>query len=312
MRVHLRRAKKGYAEPTSPLLRLPTARPVPQHKKSHLPSFGRGHNRQLVKSVVRGIFSRLDDDASGSGDGRELISFVEEALPRATPRAVAKLGGDAATAKLAVERLVQKFDANGIKAASDPFDAPRYSPRAVAARLARRTPAHRYAIAVTPSPRRVNPLATLPRAGDGQIDRTEFESIVQKSGCVDVLTQDELRRQLTAEGGLHCSKRPSHEAHFPMTASHTTSLNVQASNKVDGTVFANCLDDGQGRIKSADDVKDCCFMTAPSVLLVHRSRRPPQFDGSLFGTRGFIDDALHGRPLAPENRGPVADRRHIH
>ena len=57
-----------------------------------------GANRQLVKSVVRGIFSRLDDDASGSVDGRELISFVEEALPRATPRAVAKLGGDAATA----------------------------------------------------------------------------------------------------------------------------------------------------------------------------------------------------------------------
>ena len=134
--VHLRRLKKGYAEPTSPLLRLPTARPVPQHKKSHLPSFGRGHNRQLVKSVVRGIFSRLDDDASGSVDGRELISFVEEALPRATPRAVAKLGGDAATAKLAVERLVQKFDANGIKAASDPFATPRHSPRAVAARLA--------------------------------------------------------------------------------------------------------------------------------------------------------------------------------
>ena len=302
--VHLRRLKKGYDKPTSPLLRLPTARPVPQHKKSHLPSFGRGHNRQLVKSVVRGIFSRLDDDASGSVDGRELISFVEEALPRATPRAVAKLGGDAATAKLAVERLVQKFDANGIKAASDPFDAPRYSPRAVAARLARRTPAHRYAIAVTPSPRRVNPLATLPRAGDGQIDRTEFESIVQKSGCVDVLTQDELRRQLTAEGGLHCSKRPSHEAHFPMTASHTTSLNVQASNKkVDGyRIHKLVWTTVKGESKSADDVKKIvASMTAPSVLLVHRaSTAPLQFDVGVFFRDPLVDlltMLCTGRPL---------------
>ena len=250
--VHLRRLKKGYDKPTSPLLRLPTARPVPQHKKSHLPSFGRGHNRQLVKSVVRGIFSRLDDDASGSVDGRELISFVEEALPRATPRAVAKLGGDAATAKLAVERLVQKFDANG----------------------------------------------------DGQIDRTEFESIVQKSGCVDVLTQDELRRQLTAEGGLHCSKRPSHEAHFPMTASHTTSLNVQASNKkVDGyRIHKLVWTTVKGESKSADDVKKIvASMTAPSVLLVHRaSTAPLQFDVGVFFRDPLVDlltMLCTGRPL---------------
>ena len=169
--VHLRRLKKGYAEPTSPLLRLPTARPVPQHKKSISRRSAAGTTASSSKRVVRGIFSRLDDDASGSVDGRELISFVEEALPRATPRAVARrrLGGGKNLTRMATRpegcaverRLVQKFDA-------------------------------RY-----------------PRAGDGQIDRTEFESIVQKSGCVDVLTQDELRRQLTAEGGLHCSKGPS-------------------------------------------------------------------------------------------------------
>ena len=47
--VHLRRLK-GHDEPTSPLLRLPTARPYPS-TRSHLPSFGRGHNRQLVKRV---------------------------------------------------------------------------------------------------------------------------------------------------------------------------------------------------------------------------------------------------------------------
>ena len=279
--VHLRRLKKGYDEPSSPLLRLPTARPVPQHKKSHLPSFGRGHNRQLVKSVVRGIFSRLDDDASGSVDGRELISFVEEALPRATPRAVAKLGGDASTAKLAVERLVQKFDINGAAAASV---------------------SHQHAIAAT----RPNPYSrvTVPRAGDGQIDRTEFESIVQKSGCVDVLTQDELRRQLTAEGGLHCSKRPSHEAHFPMTASHTTSLNVQASNKkVDGyRIHKLVWTTVKGESKSADDVRRVvASMTAPSVLLVHRaSTAPLQFDVGVFFRDPLVDlltMLCTGRPL---------------
>ena len=146
--VHLRRLKKG-DEPTSPLLRLPTARPVPQHKKSHFPSFGRGHNRQLVKSVVRCIFSRLDDDASGLWTAAS--SSASWRRPCRGPRLGPLLNwrrrgdGEADTAN-----DWYKFDANG----------------------------------------------------DGQIDRTEFESIVQKSGCVDVLTQDELSRRPTS----HCSK----------------------------------------------------------------------------------------------------------
>ena len=73
--------------------------------------------------------SRLDDDASGSVDGREL-SFVEE--PAAGRLAdVAKLGGDRDPLKVLVEVRCNR---------------------------------------------------------DGQIDRTEFESIVQKSdlcGCAD-------------------------------------------------------------------------------------------------------------------------------
>ena len=152
----------------------------------------------------------------------------------------------------------------------------------------------------------MNSPATLPRAGDGQIDRTEFESIVQKSGCVDVLTQDELRRQLTAEGGLHCSKRPSHEAHFPMTASHTTSLNVQASNKKVGGYRIHKLvwTTVKGETKSADDVKKIvASMTAPSVLLVHRaSTAPLQFDVGVFFRDPLVDlltMLCTGRPLAP-------------
>ena len=176
----------------------------------------------------------------------------------------------------------------------------------------------------------MNSPATLPRAGDGQIDRTEFESIVQKSGCVDVLTcveikilrrvrvmhpahwlistqvltQDELRRQLTAEGGLHCSKRPSHEAHFPMAASHTTSLNVQATQKkvneyrIHRLVWMTV----KGETKSADDVKRVvASVTAPSVLLVHRaSTAPLQFDVGVFFRDPLVDlltMLCTGRPL---------------
>ena len=127
---------------------------------------------------------------------------------------------------------------------------------------------------------------------------------MQKSGCVDVLTQDELRRQLTAEGGLHCSKRPSHEAHFPMTASHTTSLNVQASNKkVDGyRIHKLVWTTVKGETKSADDVKRVvASMTAPSVLLVHRaSTAPLQFDVGVFFRDPLVDlltMLCTGRPL---------------
>ena len=127
---------------------------------------------------------------------------------------------------------------------------------------------------------------------------------MQKSGCVDVLTQDELRRQLTAEGGLHCSKRPSHEAHFPMTASHTTSLNVQASNKkVDGyRIHKLVWTTVKGESKSADDVRRVvASMTAPSVLLVHRaSTAPLQFDVGVFFRDPLVDlltMLCTGRPL---------------
>ena len=119
-----------------------------------------------------------------------------------------------------------------------------------------------------------------------------------------MLTQDELRRQLTAEGGLHCSKRPSHEAHFPMTASHTTSLNVQATQKKVNEYRIHRLvwTTVKGETKSADDVKRVvASMTAPSVLLVHRaSTAPLQFDVGVFFRDPLVDlltMLCTGRPL---------------
>ena len=119
-----------------------------------------------------------------------------------------------------------------------------------------------------------------------------------------VLTQDELRRQLTAEGGLHCSKRPSHEAHFPMTASHTTSLNVQATQKKvkEYRIHKLVWTTVKGETKSADDVRRVvASMTAPSVLLVHRaSTAPLQFDVGVFFRDPLVDlltMLCTGRPL---------------
>ena len=119
-----------------------------------------------------------------------------------------------------------------------------------------------------------------------------------------VLTQDELRRQLTAEGGLHCSKRPSHEAHFPMAASHTTSLNVQATQKKVNEYRIHRLvwTTVKGETKSADDVKRVvASVTAPSVLLVHRaSTAPLQFDVGVFFRDPLVDlltMLCTGRPL---------------
>ena len=71
-----------------------------------------------------------------------------------------------------------------------------------------------------------------------------------------------------------------------MTASHTTSLNVQASNKkVDGyRIHKLVWTTVKGETKSADDVKRVvASMTAPSVLerLVERHARLPRVDGSL-------------------------------
>lgn len=278
--VQLSRLKSGRDMPSSPLLSLSTACPVPPQRTSRLPSFGRGHNKSLVKSVVRGIFSRLDDDASGSVDGRELIRFVAAALPRATPRARAVLGGAAAAA--AVERLVRKFDVNG------------------AAR--RPTRHHRAAREDTP-------------AGDGQIDRGEFECIVQHSGCVEVLTQDELRRQLALAGGLHCSKRPSHTAHFPMTASHTTSLTIEATRKKVGDYRIHRLvwTTVKGARRAADDVKRVApSSTAPSVLLVHRASPPPlQFDVGLFFRDPLVDLLTMLCTGAPLAGGPAQDPARI-
>ena len=103
---------------------------------------------------------------------------------------------------------------------------------------------------------------------------------------------------------MHCSKRPSHEAHFPMTASHTTSLNVQASNKkVDGYRIHKLLwTTVKGESKSADDVKKIvASMTAPSVLLVHRaSTAPLQLDVGVFFRDPLVDlltMLCTGRPL---------------
>ena len=78
-----------------------------------------------------------------------------------------------------------------------------------------------------------------------------------------------------------------------MTASHTTSLNVQASNKkVDGyRIHKLVWTTVKGESKSADDVKKIvASMTAPSVLLVHRaSTAPLQFDVGVFFRDPLVD-----------------------
>ena len=108
---------------------------------------------------------------------------------------------------------------------------------------------------------------------------------------------------------MHCSKRPSHEAHFPMTASHTTSLNVQATQKKVNEYRIHRLvwTTVKGETKSADDVKRVvASMTAPSVLLVHRaSTAPLQFDVGVFFRDPLVDlltMLCTGRPLEAGNK----------
>lgn len=74
---------------------------------------GSACRNKAFKSVVHGIFSRLDKDGSGMIDKDEFCTFVLEALPAATPRVKEALGGDEVTVIRRVTKLFSKFDENG-------------------------------------------------------------------------------------------------------------------------------------------------------------------------------------------------------
>ena len=175
--VELRKLKLGTGDRGAiSVLAHPTDRPVlAELSRSTLPGFGKSHNKRLIKTVVTGIFSRLDEDGSGSVDGKELTDFIVGAMPNASPRAQAMFGGCPTAVARVVERLVAKFDVNG----------------------------------------------------DGEIDKAEFTEIVRKTGCVEVLTQDELSRQLHSDGGLQCVKLPTSKSlAFNNARSHATALTL--------------------------------------------------------------------------------------
>ena len=106
--VHLQRLKSGKDHKSSPVFDYPTERPVPPvDRRSQLPSLRSKHSKRLVRSVIQGIFSRLDGDASGAVDAAELVEFVIKALPQATPRAQALLGSDPSNVGPIVSRLAK-------------------------------------------------------------------------------------------------------------------------------------------------------------------------------------------------------------
>ena len=73
--------------------------------------------------------------------------------------------------------------------------------------------------------------------GDGEIDKQEFTEIVRKTGCVEVLTQDELGRQLRSAGGMQCVKLPTKKSFtFSTVRTHPTAVTlVPSSDKPDPT-----------------------------------------------------------------------------
>ncbi|KAH8095424.1 C2 domain-containing protein [Aureococcus anophagefferens] len=113
--VELRKLKLGTGDRGAiSVLAHPTDRPVlAELSRSTLPGFGKSHNKRLIKTVVTGIFSRLDEDGSGSVGGKELTDFIVGAMPNASPRAQAMFGGCPTAVARVVERLVAKFDVNG-------------------------------------------------------------------------------------------------------------------------------------------------------------------------------------------------------
>lgn len=178
--VHLHRLKAGTADTGgNVVLASPKERPVlAEVMRTRLINFSSTHKRRLIQSVVQGIFSRLDEDGSGSVDADELSQFLILAMPNASPRARAMLGGDPTAVARVVERLVHKFDANG----------------------------------------------------DGVIDMVEFTEIVRQTGCVEVLLQDELSRQLKSDGGVKCVKLATKKGLFLSSKSrartHPTAITV--------------------------------------------------------------------------------------
>ena len=72
------------------------------------------HNSRIMKSVTKGVFSRLDEDGSGKVDADELCDFIVRAMNEGacTPRAKAMLGGNPTEVEKIVHRLVKKYDVN--------------------------------------------------------------------------------------------------------------------------------------------------------------------------------------------------------
>ena len=158
----------------------PTARPVLREVAKVMPFLQTNVNQKLLKSVIFGIFSRLDEDGSGDVNSGELTTFMLEAMPNASPKARAAMGGDEHAVLKRVQKLVNDFDADK----------------------------------------------------SGSIDKDEFAEIVLRSGCAEVVIQDELLRMLLNEVGMQCTKLPKKGSKYGFPNSkmraHPTSLKLTA------------------------------------------------------------------------------------
>lgn len=113
LRYRRRRRRAGRETPPPPPLVNAVTRPIRKVGGAKSPIFRSHVSSKSFKAIVHGIFSRLDSDGSGKVDASELCSSVLKALPTATPRVRASLGGDEAAVQLRITELIAKFDSNG-------------------------------------------------------------------------------------------------------------------------------------------------------------------------------------------------------
>jgi len=92
--------------------------------------------------------------------------------------------------------------------------------------------------------------------GDGGIDYKEFTDVVIKSGCAEILMQDELHRQLMSHAGFKCIKWPTNRTIGSVLATHSTCLNLHRRKDKQGYDLSYTNRRGQRVQITRNDIQD--------------------------------------------------------